>query len=241
MAVVIDGTNTPTAGGVGYGDGTELAFTTAGSAGGVLYSAGSGAPAFSAAGTSGQVLTSTGSGAPTWAAPSTGAMTLISTVSANNTSQYLTFTNVSGYSSYLIIVNGLQVSTTGANPYLEFGTGAGPTWQTSAYSWVLCGSQGGATFANTGGPGTSAIILGFNGLVSSSSRRYFANIFISGLTGSLTKSVIAQASFYNNGANWTNLTSTGEWNNSSTDVTAVRIDAGYTIVSGSASLYGISA
>ena len=47
MAVIIDGSNTPTAGGVGYGDGTELAFTTAG--------------------TAGQVLTSAGASAPTWA------------------------------------------------------------------------------------------------------------------------------------------------------------------------------
>lgn len=67
MAVTIVGNNTPTAGGVVYGDGANYASTTAGSSGGVLYSAGAGAPAFSAAGTSGQVLTSAGSGAPTWA------------------------------------------------------------------------------------------------------------------------------------------------------------------------------
>lgn len=47
MAVTIVGDNTPTAGGVGYGTGANLAFTTAG--------------------TSGQVLTSAGAGAPTWA------------------------------------------------------------------------------------------------------------------------------------------------------------------------------
>lgn len=49
MAITIDGTNTPTLGGVGYGDGTELAF--------------------SAAGTAGQVLTSAGGAAPTWVTP----------------------------------------------------------------------------------------------------------------------------------------------------------------------------
>lgn len=48
MPVTVDGNNTPTAGGVGYGDGTELAFT--------------------AAGTSGQVLTSNGASAPSWGA-----------------------------------------------------------------------------------------------------------------------------------------------------------------------------
>lgn len=48
MPVTIDGSNTATAGGIGYGDGTELAFT--------------------AAGTAGQVLTSNGASAPAWAA-----------------------------------------------------------------------------------------------------------------------------------------------------------------------------
>ena len=59
MPVTIDGSNTPTAGGVGYGDGTELAFTTAGSAG--------------------QILQSNGSSAPTWVdAPSGGTTMLFS-------------------------------------------------------------------------------------------------------------------------------------------------------------------
>ena len=66
MAVTIVGNNTPTAGGVVYGDGTNYASTAAGSAGGVLYSAGSSAPAFTSAGTSGQVLQSNGASAPTW-------------------------------------------------------------------------------------------------------------------------------------------------------------------------------
>lgn len=46
MAITINGNNAATAGGIGYGDGTNLVFTTAG--------------------TSGQILTSAGSGAPTW-------------------------------------------------------------------------------------------------------------------------------------------------------------------------------
>jgi hypothetical protein len=50
MTVIIDGNNTPTAGGVGYGDGTELAFTTAGTSGQVLQSNGASAPSWVAAG-----------------------------------------------------------------------------------------------------------------------------------------------------------------------------------------------
>ena len=47
MAVVITGNNTPTAGGVTYGDGTTYANTAAGTAGQVLTSAGSSAPTWS--------------------------------------------------------------------------------------------------------------------------------------------------------------------------------------------------
>ena len=100
MPITINGSNTPTAGGVGYGDGTNVAFTGAGTAGQVLTSNGSSAPTwgssvgsatnlasgvagavpyqsasgttgFTAAGTSGQVLTSAGTGTPTWTTLST--------------------------------------------------------------------------------------------------------------------------------------------------------------------------
>jgi len=47
MAVGIVGNNTPNAGGVGYGDGTNLSFTSAGTSGQVLVSNGSSAPGFS--------------------------------------------------------------------------------------------------------------------------------------------------------------------------------------------------
>ena len=46
MAVIINGNNTPTAGGVGYGNTTELAFTTAGTSGQLLASGGASAPSF---------------------------------------------------------------------------------------------------------------------------------------------------------------------------------------------------
>ena len=46
MAVIINGNNTPTAGAVGYGNGTELAFSSAGTTGQFLVSGGSGVPTF---------------------------------------------------------------------------------------------------------------------------------------------------------------------------------------------------
>lgn len=46
MAVIINGNNTPTAGSVGFGNGTELAFSVAGTSGQLVVSGGAGAPTF---------------------------------------------------------------------------------------------------------------------------------------------------------------------------------------------------
>ena len=64
MTIIVNGSNTPTAGAVGYGDGTNLAFTSAG--------------------TTGQFLQSNGSSAPSWVGAPASAMTLISTQTASN-------------------------------------------------------------------------------------------------------------------------------------------------------------
>jgi len=62
MPVTINGSNTPTAGGITYGDGTQYANTAAGS--------------------SGQVLKSNGSSAPTWGSAST---TIVRSARTSNT------------------------------------------------------------------------------------------------------------------------------------------------------------
>ena len=64
MPVTINGSNTPTAGGVTYGDGTQYATTSAG--------------------TSGQVLTSAGSSAPTWSTPA-GGFSAMSVITSSST------------------------------------------------------------------------------------------------------------------------------------------------------------
>jgi len=63
MTIIINGSNTPTAGAVAVGDGTTLNFT--------------------AAGTAGQVLTSNGAAVPTWTDNGSGTVTSASIVSAN--------------------------------------------------------------------------------------------------------------------------------------------------------------
>jgi hypothetical protein len=78
MPVVITGNNTPTAGGITYGDGSTYANTAAGTSGQPLVSGGAGAPAFrpytlpAADGSASQVLQTNGSGALSFATPSAG-------------------------------------------------------------------------------------------------------------------------------------------------------------------------
>ena len=106
MAVIIDGSNTPTAGGIGYGDGTELAF--------------------SAAGTAGEVLTSAGVGTPTW---SIGTVTLL----ANSAAPYYTggaytwtITNYDSASTYTVTTtNGTVSQASGTVTYTPSTGGAG--------------------------------------------------------------------------------------------------------------------
>jgi hypothetical protein len=79
MAVIITGNNTPTAGGITYGDGSTYANTAAGTSGQPVVSGGAGAPAFrpytlpAADGSASQVLQTNGSGALSFATVSAGA------------------------------------------------------------------------------------------------------------------------------------------------------------------------
>ena len=116
MALILDGNNTPTLGGVGYGDGTELAFT--------------------GAGTSSQVLTSSGAGAPTWATPSLGGMVFLSSVTASNSATVsLETTFSSTYDAYCIVCSGATASVDGT--YLSAQLKVGGSYQTTNYKGVV--------------------------------------------------------------------------------------------------------
>lgn len=133
MPVVITGNNTPTAGGVTYGDGTTYANTAAGSAGGVLYSAGSSAPAFTAAGSSGQVLTSAGASAPTWSTLTSGfTLGTVVTTTSGTTAEFTgipstaktIFINFQGV-SFITTPRNLQMQLGDATAYVTTGYAAG--------------------------------------------------------------------------------------------------------------------
>lgn len=123
MPVTIDGSNTPTAGGVIYGDGTEYAST--------------------AAGTSGQVLQSNGASAPSWvAAPTTSPAGSNTQIQYNNSGAF-------GASSTLTydgnVINNTQAN--GTNSYIRTKSGTVDAYYGAATSGL--GTIGVAgTFSN---------------------------------------------------------------------------------------------
>jgi hypothetical protein len=147
MAVIIDGNNTPTLGGIGYGDGSELAFTSAGSAGGVLYSTGSAVPVFSAAGTTGQVLTSAGVNAPTWSAPASSAMVFLSTTTGTGAATIDVETTFdSTYNMYMLVGELVYPSTQYQYLLCRFKLG---TYLSASYETVFQGFTGTSTSTGT--------------------------------------------------------------------------------------------
>ena len=142
LPVANGGTNstaTATAGGVGYGTGTAHAYTSAG--------------------TSGQVLTSAGSGAPTWSTPSAGAMTLISTSTISSGTSF-SVVGLAAYDKYVIFLEGITLNTNGATLSLQVGNGATPTYNTSYYFYSVnaVGINNGTSFdsvINTANPATT--------------------------------------------------------------------------------------
>lgn len=111
MPVTINGSNTPTAGGVTYGDGTTYATTTAGS--------------------SGQALLSGGSGAPTWGTP---ASSTTATNLAGGSAGTVPYQSASGTTAMLAAGTSGQVLTSS-------GAGAPSWTTPSAGALVFISSQ----------------------------------------------------------------------------------------------------
>jgi hypothetical protein len=240
MPVTINGSNTPTAGGVTYGDGTQYATTSAGSAGGVLYSAGSSAPAFTAAGTSGQLLQSNGASAPSWVAAPSSAMTLISTQNPSNAA-YVAWTGLSGYSTYMVVVNAtLPYSAGGQLLCMDFGTGATPTYLSANYSYAKVYNPGSSSATGDGSGGYSTIIL-VRPSAGTSSRSLSGSWTITTGIGADTGTPNAHVMGTAYQASSTAMNASGGWIDLGTTLTAIRLryDSD-NIGSGKFSLYGIS-
>ncbi len=120
MPVTIVGNNTPTAGGVVYGDGTNYVSTSAG--------------------TAGQVLQSNGSSAPTWAAASS-TVELISTATAS-TSANISFTGLSStYFMYLVALSNVTPDSASRVLCVRTSTNNGSSYDTTGYAYSILGLQ----------------------------------------------------------------------------------------------------
>lgn len=172
MPVTITGNNTPTAGGVVYGDGTTYATTSAGTSGRPIVSGGSGAPTFrpytlpAADGSANQILQTNGSGALSFATPSTGALVYLSTVTASSSATVDVETTFnSTYRAYLIIGTGVLCSSSSPlNCRLKIGgsyiTSASYAYsrhdlRTDITSYEASSDTGGSTVPLTGSLSTS--------------------------------------------------------------------------------------
>jgi hypothetical protein len=221
MAVTINGTNTPTAGGVTYGDGSTYATTSAG--------------------TSGQVLTSAGSSAPTWSTPSTGALVFISSVTASS-SATVSFTNISStYSTYLVTFNRIVPATDGVQMRIRTSTDNGATWTSSGYRYAIMCYASDTTNFNSGSNSSTYALMTVPTM--SSDANY------GGLNGTLNlfnpSTVSGKQYFWNTthidaGAGL-NLTYGSGWTTSIADVDAIQfyMSSG-NIASGTFRLYGIA-
>jgi hypothetical protein len=192
-----------------------------------------------APGTSGNVLTSDGT---TWtsAAVSGGsAITLISTQTANNTSTFLTFTNIGTYKQYILIISNLTDTNSSSNDwFLQYGTGATPTWQTSSYEWASNLART-TSQTTTSSSSDSGIVLTRNGTYNAYGAT--GKIVLGNLSNTTVYKCICNTIAYSDyTGTWSNLSTTGTWSGGTSAITAIRIKGTSNFVSGTASLYGFS-
>ena len=226
MALILDGNNTPTLGGVGYGDGTELAFT--------------------GAGTSGQVLTSAGGAAPTWAA-APGAMILISTATASASSS-IDFTGLtSAYKNYIVYINNC-VPTSADDFAMRTSTDNGSSFDSAASNYVtqlnsvLSGSAT-TTFYSGATNGTRIWLMPPNNISSTANLGgYSGAVTILNPSNASNTVITVSSSFTNTSGSQSYTLSAGARQNTSGAVNAIRfyMNTGSTIASGTFKLYGIS-
>ena len=188
-------------------------------------------------GTSGNVLTSNGTA---WvsSAPSSGsAMTLISTQTANNTSGYLTWTGLSGYNKYILIYENLNATTTSNQILLQVGYGSTPTYITSNYNYYYStGASAAAVYSST----SSASQIAIARTVSAVTGPWGGACTLTGFTTLANAGITSN--FYT-GSSANGGVAGGYVGTSSNPITAIQIyfPGGTNIlVSGTASLYGIS-
>jgi hypothetical protein len=237
---VVNFTNLPTVAGSGF-TASNLA---SGSAGVIPFQTGSGATSFTSAGTSGQVLTSAGTGTPTWSTPSAGAMTLISTQSMAGVST-ISWTGLGSYTKFMLVVtDSLPVSSAGGFLVMQIGYGATPTYITSGYmTGFSVSSSGGGSTSSGGSYSTSKNFIYINPELPSTTNAFISesiSFISSSVSGVSVTGNYGARNAANNYAAYMGVIYGGY--QTPTVITAIQIanDSSVNFTYGSASLYGIS-
>ena len=168
-----------------------------------------------------------------------GAVDLISTQTADNTASSIEWTGIPARDYYKLCVQNLRPATDGITLSLQFGTGAGPTWDTVSTNYVWTGRNNNDT-AETGvfGSFSSTGLFGYLG--------FYGNA-VGGIGGAIE--ITGDGTNY-----WANVTLMGKstdgkwyaWNGSikwaaSGTATAVRLIASSgNLNTGKGSLYGLT-
>jgi len=224
MPVVITGNNTPTAGGITYGDGSTYAVT--------------------AAGTSGQLLQSNGASAPTWTTPSAGALVFLSTVTASASATVdIETTFSSTYDEYLIVVDNLVPSVDAIELYCRLKVGG--TYATTNYVFHASrpssvSTSYAADSAAIASPATQITILGNSNLSSDATATAHVEIRVSNPASTTKVKTIHWKGVCMNTINELQSIVGAGANTASTALTGVRLYASSGNLSCTARLYGIA-
>jgi hypothetical protein len=218
MTIIVNGSNTPTAGAVGYGDGTNLAFTSAG--------------------TTGQFLSSNGSSAPSWVGAPASAMTLISTQTVSSVSS-VSWTGLSGYSYYLLEFAG---AATGSSTPILLNIGYGSTtYPSSGYNYCsMDGTLSSSTYSYLNTNSSSIALGAANSYYTGGYAVYFSagHCFIKFYNGQANFDCTSMSQIGNASLNGISSNVQGYIN--LTSLTAIKVSPYSGTLSGSFSLYGIS-
>jgi hypothetical protein len=220
MAIVIDGNNTPTAGGIGYGDGTELAFTTVG--------------------TSGQLLQSNGASAPSWVAAPTSAVTFVASVTASNSATADLDNAMTAYNVYMVVADQI-ITTGGSNPSLDFQLKVGGTYQTGSSYQYHNSRLTSASSSYGAAVGTSATSVPLTGALRANGPVSFVLYLYKPSDATTYKLVSWQGGYFDSSPNPAYGGGAASWIGSTSAITGIRFfTSGANITSGTFRLYGIA-
>lgn len=199
MAITRGGTNTdatPTAGAIAYGTGSAYAFTTAGTAGQILTSGGTGAPAWISTVSIARGGTN-GSATPTAGAVSYGTGSAYAFTSAGTSGQILT----SGGTGAPTWVTTIPVANGGTNGSAAPVAGAVAYGTGSAYAFTSAGTTGQVLTSNgTGAPTWTTISSGTNVNISndtsSAATTFYPSLVSNQTSGTASALVVSSTKLY---------------------------------------------